>query len=125
LERLLDEESAVAGLGAAGDLPQDLPPVMASDRSATAPAGCAAPGWQAGRKAVEGLDGLAGRAALVSGWLECQAGAARLVMHHEFLSSWLLRGSLGVLALVVVAHHRGRFVLCSLASPPFVVVTAR
>jgi hypothetical protein len=125
LERLLDEESAVAGLGAAGDLPQDLPPVTASDRSATAPARCAAPGWQAGRKAVEGLDGLAGRAALVSGWLECQAGAARLVMHHEFLSSWLLRGSLGVLALVVVAHHRGRFVLCSPASPPFVVVTAR
>jgi hypothetical protein len=39
------------------------------------------------------------------------------VTHHEFLSSWLLRGSLGVLALVVVAHHRGRFVARSLASP--------
>jgi len=122
---VLGEECAVAGFGAAGDLPQDLLPVAASDSSTAAPAGYAAPGWQNGRRAVEGLDGLAGWAALVSGGLECQAGAARLVMHHEFLSSWLLRGSLGVLALVVVAHHRGRFVLRSLASPPFVVVTAR
>jgi hypothetical protein len=119
------EQGPVAGLGAAGDLPQDLLPVAASDNSTAAPTGCAASGWHNGRKAVEGLDGLTGRAALISGWLECQAGAARLVMHHEFLSSWLLRGSLGVLAPVVVAHHRGRFVLCSLASPPFVVVTAR
>jgi hypothetical protein len=68
---MLGEESAVAGLGAAGDLPQDLLPVAASDRSTAAPAGCAAPGWQAGRNAIEGLEGLAGRAALVSGWLEC------------------------------------------------------
>jgi hypothetical protein len=125
LERVLGEQGPVAGLGAAGDLPQDLLPVAASDNSTAAPAGRAAPGRLVGRRAVEGLDGLAGRAALVSGWLEGQARAARLVMHHEFLSSWLLRGSLGVLAPVVVAHHRGRFVLRSLASPPLVVVTAR
>jgi hypothetical protein len=42
---MLGEERAVAGLGASGGLPQDLPPGVASDNSTAAPAGCAASGW--------------------------------------------------------------------------------
>ena len=44
----------------------------------------------------------------VGDWLERRAGAARLVTHHEFLSSWQREGSLGVLAPVVLTHYRGR-----------------
>jgi hypothetical protein len=114
---MVGEKAAIADLGTAGDLAQGALPVAASDRSA--PAGCAAAGGRAGafQEVLSGLDGPTRRAPSVADRLDRQAGAARLVTHHEFLSSWLLRGSLGVLALVVVAHHRGRFVARSLASP--------
>jgi hypothetical protein len=61
----------------------------------------------------------------VDGWLDQRTGAARLVTHHEVPFFVAVEGFARVLAPVVVAHHRGRLVSGSLASPPFVVVTAR
>jgi hypothetical protein len=100
----------VAGLSAPGDLPQGPLPAAASDRGAPALAGSAASGGSTSSdwEVVEGLDRPARRATSVGDWLERRAGAARLVTHHEFLSSWQREGSLGVLAPVVLTHYRGR-----------------
>src|SRR5215216_2635769 len=85
LRGVLGEEGVVAGLGTAGDLPQGALPVAAGDRGATAPAGPTAAGGRAGavREVLSRLDGPAGRAASVAGWLERRTGVARLVRHHE------------------------------------------
>ena len=90
----LGEQGAVAGLRPARDLPQGPLPAATGDRGAATPAGSAATGGRTSSdgEVVEGLDRPAGRAASVGDRLERRAGAARLVTHHEFLSSWQREG---------------------------------
>jgi hypothetical protein len=64
------------------------------------------------------LDLRAGRVALAAGLLDRRAGPARLVTHHEVPFFVAVEGFARVLAPVVVTHHRGRFMVGSLASPP-------
>jgi hypothetical protein len=69
---VLGEQGAVAGLGAAGDLPHGVLLSTAGDRGTAAPTSCAGAGGRAwsGRERVQGLDRYAGRAASVAVWLE-------------------------------------------------------
>jgi hypothetical protein len=67
----------------------------------------------------------AARAALGWGLLDRRAGVARLVTHHEVPFFVAVEGFARVLVPVVVAHHRGRFAISSLASPPSSLLVAR
>jgi hypothetical protein len=105
------EEGAIAGLGAAHDLPKGALPAATSDRGATAPADRTAARGRAGgfQEVVRRLDGLTGRATSVVGRLDRQAGVARLVRHHEVPFFVAVEGFARVLAPVVLAHRWGHF----------------
>ena len=65
-----------------------------------------------------GLDGPGEPGGAGQRGFERRAGAARLVTHHEVPFFVAVEGFARVLAPVVVAHHRGRFIGGSWASPP-------
>jgi hypothetical protein len=110
---MLGEQGPVAGLSALGDLAQGPLLVAASDRGTAALAGRTAAGGCAGaiEEVLRGLDCPAGKAASVAGRLDQQAGAARLVTHHEVPFFVAVEGFARVLAPVVLAHRWGHFSL--------------
>jgi hypothetical protein len=87
--------------------------MAASDRGAAALAGHTAAGRCAGaiEEVLRGLDRPAGTTASVAGRLDRQAGAARLVTHHEVPFFVAVEGFARVLAPVVLAHRWGHFSL--------------
>jgi hypothetical protein len=110
LRGVVDEQGAVAGLSAPGHLAKGPLPVAASDRGAPALAGRTAGGGCADpvEEVLSRLDRPAGRTASVAGRLDRQAGAARLVRHHEVPFFVAVEGFARVLAPVVCHRHRGR-----------------
>jgi hypothetical protein len=87
--------------------------MAASDCGAAALAGHTAAGGcaDAVEEVLRGLDRPAGRTASVAGRLDQQAGAARLVRHHEVPFFVAVEGFARVLAPVVLAHRWGHFSL--------------
>jgi hypothetical protein len=106
----LGEQGAVASFRPERVLPLGTLPVATGNHGAATAAGRAVTGGRTSSdgEVVEGLDRPTRRATSVGGRLERRPRTARLVTHHEFLSSWQREGSLGVLAPVVLTHYRGR-----------------
>src|SRR5512132_722376 len=75
-------------------------------------------GGTSGDKSSGGLDGPGEPHSAGERGFERRTVAARLVTHHEVPFFMAVEGFARVLAPVVVAHHRGRFLIRSGASPP-------